>query len=202
MVRKARVRPLRGPVVAPVKGCADIGDMPVGPSFTLRAERRDDPARVATLLAAVDTAASELSSRTYLRQAALNAAAAVFRRPKFASIVAESDGAIVGYGALRHGPTALMLVNVLVSPEYQGNGIGRAIVAALCRPVVSSGQHVHLEVLLDSRAAHGLYRSLGFEEFGISTERTSGQMIRLMCLSPSGPDGVSRTTTAPRDCLR
>lgn len=107
-------------------------------------------------------------------------------RPKLDSVFAELDGEVVGYGALRREREAVMLVNMLVSPEYQGNGIGRAIVMALCQPVLDAGQHVHLDVLLDSHAAHALYRSCGFKEFGVTTGKISGREGRLMCLAPAG----------------
>jgi GNAT superfamily N-acetyltransferase len=137
-------------------------------------------------LVAVDTSWGDTPFRVAVREGGIAAAVAVITRPKLTSIVAEAKGAAVGYGALRQELEAVMLVNMLVSPEYQGNGVGRAIVMALCQPVLDAGQHVHLDVLLDSYAAHWLYQSCGFKEFGVTTGKISGREGRLMCLAPSG----------------
>jgi ribosomal protein S18 acetylase RimI-like enzyme len=56
----------------------------------------------------------------------------------------------------------------------------------LCSRVSSRGEHVHLDVLLDSQAAHHLYQKLGFVEFGVSVGKVSAREGRLMCLAPDG----------------
>ncbi len=181
-----RVRPVSGYSPRPAARSADTERMSVEAPFILRAERADDLDQIAALLVAVDASWGDTPFRVAVREGGIEAAVAVITRPKLTSVVAEVKGVAVGYGALRQELEAVMLVNMLVSPEYQGNGIGRAIVTHLCQPVLGAGQHVHLDVLLDSHAAHGLYRSCGFEEFGVTTGKISGREGRLMCLAPAG----------------
>jgi ribosomal protein S18 acetylase RimI-like enzyme len=160
--------------------------MPVASSFVLRAERPGDLRDLSALLVAVDASWGDAPFRVAVRDGGIDAALAVISRPKRTSVVAEVDGVVVGYGALRQEAGALMLVNMLVAPQRQGTGIGRAIVAELCQPAVDSGRHVHLDVLLDSQAAYALYRSFGFQEFAVTIGKLSGREGRLMCLAPAG----------------
>ena len=160
--------------------------MPFHPGLTLRAERSADVEPLAAMLVVVDAAWGEVPFRVAVREGGLAAARDVIKRPKLDSVVAEFDGEVVGYGALRREPAATMLVNMLVRPDQQGKGIGRLIAAELCSRVASRGEHVHLDVLLDSHAAHQLYQSLGFVEFGVSVGKVSAREGRLMCLAPVG----------------
>jgi ribosomal protein S18 acetylase RimI-like enzyme len=156
------------------------------PGLTLRAEHSADLEPLAALLVAVDADWGEVPFRVAVRDGGLAAARDVIMRPKLDSVVAELDGKVVGYGALRRELEAVMLVNMLVSPDHQGKGIGRLIVTELCSRVSYRGEHIHLDVLLDSRAAHHLYQSLGFVAFEVSISKISAREGRLMCLAPDG----------------
>lgn len=181
------------------RASSDRRTIPAGPSLradtvfmglhsgvTLRAERREDLEAIAEMLFDVDAAWGEVPFRVAVREGGLAAARDVIMRPKLDSVVAELDGEVVGYGALRRERDAVMLVNMLVRPDLQGNGIGRLVASELCGRITAGGEHVHLDVLLDSRAAHHLYQSLGFAEFGVSVGKLSGREGRLMCLAPAG----------------
>jgi ribosomal-protein-alanine N-acetyltransferase len=156
------------------------------PGLTLRAERSDDVEPLAAMLVSVDAAWGEIPFRVAVREGGLVTARDVVMRPKLDSVVAEIDGEVVGYGALRQEPDAVMLVNMLVRPDQQGRGVGRLIAQELCRRITAGGEHVHLDVLLDSCSAHHLYQSLGFAEYGVSIGKLSGREGRLMCLAPAG----------------
>jgi ribosomal protein S18 acetylase RimI-like enzyme len=165
---------------------SDDADMTNQPPFLLRAERPEDLHHLGELLVAVDAAWGVEPFRVAVREGGLDAAKVVISRPKIDSVVAEANGSVVGHGALRQEADIVMVVNMLVTPEFQGRGIGRALVTEMCRRVVAPSQHVHLDVLLDSHAAHALYYSLGFREFAVTTGKLSGREGRLMCLVPNG----------------
>jgi ribosomal protein S18 acetylase RimI-like enzyme len=60
------------------------------------------------------------------------------------------------------------IYGVYVSPDHRGQGIGRALLEALVRPLRadSSIEQILLAVATTQRAAYRLYRSFGFEPFG------------------------------------
>ncbi|MGO4691392.1 ribosomal protein S18-alanine N-acetyltransferase [Glaciibacter sp. 2TAF33] len=57
---------------------------------------------------------------------------------------------------------------IAVHPESRGHGLGRTLVQTLVAEARKRGaREVFLEVRADNPAAHGLYRSLGFEDVGV-----------------------------------
>ena len=112
------------------------------------------------------------------------------------ALIAEVDGvaagAIVGYdgallGSLREGTFEVVrkytdstpsipdeteagefyLDSVATLPSFRGQGIGRALIKALCDKAFALGhQHVGLIVDVDNPRAERLYTSLGFERVG------------------------------------
>ncbi|MFD2177959.1 GNAT family N-acetyltransferase [Veronia pacifica] len=58
------------------------------------------------------------------------------------------------------------LVQIQILPEYQGKGLGRAILQRLLLKAARHGEDVHLSVITSSPAMK-LYKSMGFEEFGV-----------------------------------
>lgn len=171
---------------------AETGYMSTAAPFSLRQESPDDLQALAEMLVAVDRAWGDVPFRVAVREGGIEAARAVISRPKLTSVVAVSDDQVIGYGALRQEPEAVMLVNMLVVPEWQGCGVGRAITVHLCSQVLETGNHVHLDVLLDSVAAHALYRSIGFVEFDVTIGKLSSREGRLMCLVPEGAAACPR----------
>ena len=97
------------------------------PEYTLRPERVEDLEALTALLVAVDASWGEVPFRVAVREGGFKASRTVIARPKVDSIVAEIDGIIVGYGALRQDSNFVWLTNMLVAPEEQRKGIGRAI---------------------------------------------------------------------------
>lgn len=91
--------------------------------------------------------------------------------PNDHKLVSEVDGKIVGEAQLRVMPGKLRhvgAVDVLVHDEYQGRGIGRALLTALLDLADNylGLIRVELEVWEDNAPAIRLYESLGFEVEG------------------------------------
>ena len=94
-------------------------------------------------------------------------------------VVAEEDGAIVGLGQVKaHGDGSRELASIAVVPARQGQGIGRALIAALIARYPNAVLH-----LTCRRELEGFYRRFGFR----SLERAEyppyfGRMIPLVNL--------------------
>jgi ribosomal-protein-alanine N-acetyltransferase len=84
-------------------------------------------------------------------------------------VAARAGDKLVGYGGIaRLGllpPHEYEVHTIGVDPAYQGQGIGRQLLAALLD--VAAGGVVYLEVRTDNAAALALYRSAGFVEVGL-----------------------------------
>ena len=113
----------------------------------------------------------------------------------------EEDGHIVGNLSLRHAAPrsarGRLIGNVVVHPEYQGQGIGRALMEkAIARAREHDANWVGLEVRADNAVAHTLYEHLGFRVVG-----TTEHLIRpagLQWPDYAPPDRRWRAAT-PRD---
>jgi GNAT superfamily N-acetyltransferase len=101
-------------------------------------------------------------------------AAAYWRRvlqPGVVLLLAEADGRIIGTGQLElalrpNGRERAEVCKVLVHPDAQGRGIGRAIMAALESEARRSGRRLlHLDTAEGDRA-NRLYRRMGYTELG------------------------------------
>jgi ribosomal protein S18 acetylase RimI-like enzyme len=71
-------------------------------------------------------------------------------------LVAEADGALVGFVACRRG----WIDHLYVAPEQQGRGIGRGLVAR----ALKGRRRVRLWTFQRNARARGFYRRQGFEE--------------------------------------
>tara|TARA_R110002072_G_scaffold5527_5_gene35365 strand:+ start:5392 stop:5826 length:435 start_codon:yes stop_codon:yes gene_type:complete len=73
----------------------------------------------------------------------------------------------LGHGILSVAAGESHLLNVCVSPEFQGDGLGRILVAHMLKCAESSGAScVFLEVRPSNKVACSLYSSLGFKQVG------------------------------------
>ncbi len=79
---------------------------------------------------------------------------------------AQIDGATAGYIAYETQADGTGYIDYVgVSPEARRRGLGRALVADVCRELAAGGaSSVHLTVRADAPGAVDLYRSLGFTE--------------------------------------
>jgi GNAT superfamily N-acetyltransferase len=85
-------------------------------------------------------------------------------------MVARRDGAIVGFAVvLRRVDDAAELDGLFVEPSAWRGGIGRSLVEAACRMVMSEGAAA-LHVI-GSRQAEGFYRACGFALLGEAQTR-------------------------------
>jgi diamine N-acetyltransferase len=90
-------------------------------------------------------------------------------------LLAEEDNQVVGY--IQFGPVTfkmegvyedeLELQRIYVLANYQGQGIGKALIAAaLSDPRLKAAKRVYLDVWEENLGAQKLYKSLGFKEVG------------------------------------
>lgn len=80
------------------------------------------------------------------------------------SVIARLDGrpVAIALGVLARG--GLVIANVTTLADARGRGLGRAVTLAAMHAGTEAGATV--AVLLSSEMGHGIYRRLGFEEFG------------------------------------
>lgn len=85
-------------------------------------------------------------------------------------LVAEEDGAVVGYIVAtlvpNHGRPLGHVKDFAVHPDRRGEGVGTALLSRALSTLATRGaSSVKLEVRADNDAAIGLYRDFGFEHF-------------------------------------
>lgn len=90
--------------------------------------------------------------------------------PHIRYVAARCDGVLVGYAGMarlgRVAPFEYEIHTVGVDPDYQGRGIGRAMMARLLE-AAGPDATVFLEVRTDNEAALALYHGLGFHKVGV-----------------------------------
>jgi len=72
------------------------------------------------------------------------------------------EGRNAGMVEVARKPTEIFLANIAVSPEFQGRGIGAAIITSLQTEARAAALPVHLQVLKANPRARALYTRLGF----------------------------------------
>jgi [ribosomal protein S18]-alanine N-acetyltransferase len=83
-------------------------------------------------------------------------------------VVAEDEGALVGYAGLAVVGHQADVQTIAVAPTAQGQGLGRLLLDALLDEVRRrDATEVLLEVRDDNEAAQALYRRAGFERIGV-----------------------------------
>ncbi|HET7011280.1 MAG TPA: GNAT family N-acetyltransferase [Anaerolineales bacterium] len=86
------------------------------------------------------------------------------RQAAYAS-VAESEGRLVGYQITTISPLGAHLARLAVHPQWQGRGVGTALVVDMLQRLPERGAaRVTLNTQADNLASQTLYRRLGFEE--------------------------------------
>lgn len=82
-------------------------------------------------------------------------------------LVAEEDGAVVGYIGSQTVPDESDMMNVAVHPDHRRKGIAEGLVDALCAALKERGSvSLTLEVRASNEPAKALYEKLGFEQVG------------------------------------
>ena len=106
-------------------------------------------------------------------------------RPPFECLIAEADGAVVGFALYFHnystwrGRPGLYLEDLFVEPAQRGRGIGRRLLAALAQIAEARGCARMEWMVLDwNSPAIALYQALGARPVaGWSTYRLTGQAL-------------------------
>jgi [ribosomal protein S18]-alanine N-acetyltransferase len=85
-----------------------------------------------------------------------------------AEVLVDGGGELVGYFIAMEGVDELHLLNITVAPDWQGQGHGQALMAAVRQHARQRGLcTLWLEVRASNQRARALYRRLGFEEVGL-----------------------------------
>ncbi len=114
-----------------------------------------------------------------------------------AHVLRTADGAVAGYSVAMSGVQEMHLLNLTVSPPWQGRGHGIALLDALvaqCRRDRSAT--LWLEVRPSNPRARSVYRRYGFEEIGlrrgyypaVGGQREDACVMRL-CVAPEDVQG-------------
>ncbi len=81
--------------------------------------------------------------------------------------VYEQDGCLIGYGIMMVVVGEAHLLNIAVSRDWQGKGMGRRMLQHLIRMAREHGaEYMYLEVRPSNLVARRLYESVGFNEIG------------------------------------
>lgn len=109
-------------------------------------------------------------------------------------LVAEKDGAVIGYAGAWIVLDEAHVTNVAVAESWRGRGVGRQLTAALMQYAANLGVvYATLEVRKSNEKAKRLYQSLGFEYVGVRKRyyEDNGEDALLYCcqhMPPADPD--------------
>jgi ribosomal protein S18 acetylase RimI-like enzyme len=102
---------------------------------------------------------------------------AAMAEPGHAVLVAELEGVVVGFVTLSPAPhwagdPDAYIGELVVSPEAEGRGIGRAlVVAAMERARENGSTRIRVSTGAANTRARSLYRALGFEDEDVTLSR-------------------------------
>jgi GNAT superfamily N-acetyltransferase len=91
------------------------------------------------------------------------------RLTSYSVSIVESDSRPIGGLFLEHCDDVVRVHEIQLLPEYQGRGIGTAIVQGVIEQAEGRGVPVELSVVPANRRAQRLYEHLGFEVCGIES---------------------------------
>ncbi|MEO7995255.1 MAG: ribosomal protein S18-alanine N-acetyltransferase [bacterium] len=78
-------------------------------------------------------------------------------------LVAKTDSAVIGYAALWRYPKSAHVANMAIAPDFQGQGIGKALLGSLLAMADGEGiDPVDLAVRVTNHRAIRLYEGFGF----------------------------------------
>ena len=91
------------------------------------------------------------------------------RFSEYLASVIESGGRPIGGLLLEPRPDSIYIHEIQVLPEWQGQGVGTAVVRQIIEQAVSRGASVTLSVVQANPRARQLYERLGFEVTAFET---------------------------------
>ena len=128
--------------------------------------RRPGPGDAAALLALVSALNRDQGDLDLLTETQLHDD--IIANPMMIAMVAELDGALVGYATAHatyetgHAERGLYVGDLYVAPAHRRQGIARALLAAVARAGLARGaRHLWLTAKATNTAAHAFYRRLG-----------------------------------------
>lgn len=136
------------------------------PRLQLRPESADDHGFAEALIGACSPLAGVLPPAMIEQQAAFQIAGHRAQHPQAEAMIIAIAGMPCGRLVIDPSTASIggaHLVDIAVHPEWQGQGIGRAVLAAWCAQADATGLRLTLEVLADNPARE-LYARLGFVE--------------------------------------
>ncbi len=86
--------------------------------------------------------------------------------------IVRAGSADVGLLAVEDRPDEIFLADIMLLPEWQGRGLGSAIVSQVLEEGARAGKPVTLQVLHSNPRAAKLYATLGFEPYEETTTHT------------------------------
>ncbi|MCR5194991.1 MAG: ribosomal protein S18-alanine N-acetyltransferase [Pseudobutyrivibrio sp.] len=99
-------------------------------------------------------------------------------------ILAMYDGEMAGYAVFYLTVPEAELPDIVISEEYRGLGIGRALLNHSIEELQSSGvEKLFLEVRKSNTPARQLYETFGFEQIGIRKYFYSDPVEDAICMS-------------------
>jgi phosphinothricin acetyltransferase len=148
--------------------------MPDHPSIAIRAAHPDDLAAIQAIYAHYVTTSVASFETVPPDLAEMSQRFVAIRARGFPYLVAEIDGAVVGYayaGTYRARAAYDYAVedSVYVAPDRQGRGLGRALLGALIATCTQAGYRRMIAVIGDSAnlASINLHLALGFSPAGV-----------------------------------
>ena len=90
--------------------------------------------------------------------------------------IASIEGRDAGYLHLQHDPDVIQLFNLMVAPEFQGRGLGTAILRHLQALAQERRLPIRLQVM-KVNPARGLYERVGFKVIEVEESPTHFRMI-------------------------
>ena len=88
--------------------------------------------------------------------------------PIYKTYLIEEDGEIIAYACQSVIFEDSEVLNIAVAPKHRGRGYGRKLMQEMLNTAIAlKACNVFLEVRVSNESAKGLYRSFGFEEYGL-----------------------------------
>ncbi|KAA9393635.1 ribosomal-protein-alanine N-acetyltransferase [Kocuria coralli] len=109
--------------------------------------------------------------------------------------VATADDRVIGYAGVMVVAETADVQNIAVVPDYEGQGIGTALLSRLHQVAVERGaREVLLEVRVDNERAQRLYRRFGYADLAVRPRYYPGGVDALIMRAELAPPRKPTTT--------